>query len=222
MKDYTDYQSGRSTCGRPSIEAKRTLPAGAWTKEVQMNRFAIALVAVCLLALVVPAIADDTFYLELVQASRAFDPSWPPDGSAWHELYPVFCTGHTQTGHDDANGNGAIDVCENIMIDGVLSHIDWIGPTFVLRKVGRDQVKYVEATIAKQHDYHEVYPTFCNTVTTDPPIQYVCQEVYVTFPPEDVGWWHVESIETNIITSPSTAVREDTWSRIKAFFENLF
>lgn len=189
-----------------------------------MSKFAIAVVALGLLAmLAAPAVAQDTKYLELVQAGRSFDPTWPVDGSSWHELYPAYCTGHTQTGHDDANGNGMIEACENITLDGVLSHVDWIGPTYVLRQPGRDKTKYVEATLPKQgHNYHEVYPIFCKEITTEEPIESVCQEVFITNPPEDTGWWHVDYIGTNIITSPSTPVEPGTWSKIKAFFSNLF
>lgn len=193
-------------------------------EEVDMSKFAIAVVAVSLLALLAaPAVAQDTRYLELVQPGRSFDPTWPVDGSGWHELYPVYCTGHVQTGHDDANGNGTIEACENITLDGVLFHIDWIGPTYVLRQPGRDLTKYVEATLGRQgHNYHEVYPTFCKEITTEEPIEFVCQDVFITNPPEDMGWWHVEYVGTNIITSPSTPVDQSTWSRIKAFIGGLF
>ena len=59
------------------------------------------------------------------------------------------------------------------------------------------------------------------TTGADAPIEYECQIVYVEFPPEDVGEWHVEAIEPNIRTNGGSPVEQGTWSKIKAFFASL-
>lgn len=191
-----------------------------------MRSSGIAVAAIILLITANSAMALDTHYLEFTQpgSGRPFDPTWPPDGSTWHELFPTYCTVRTQGSHEDGNANGSIDVCEHLTLDGVRHHVDWIGPTIKLRGTGRQEDKYVEAASGngRQFHYHEVYPTFCKDIETAQPIDAVCQEVYITAPPEDVGWWHVEAIETNIISTPVTPVDEGTWSKVKTFFRKIF
>ena len=73
-------------------------------------------IAVVLVAFVLPAGAFEIF--ELNVPGRGYDPSWPPDGSTWHTIRPpaLYCTDGVQTDHDDQNGDGVIDPCENIQI----------------------------------------------------------------------------------------------------------
>ena len=188
-----------------------------------MHRCVIALVVLALVVMAVPAGADEVF--ELTAPIRGYDPTWPPDGSTWHTLHPpeFFCTDGTQTGHDDTDGDGNISFCDNIQIDGVWKHVEWIGPTIRIRSVepGRQDVKYIEPVDGRQFQYHEVSPVYCNIITTTTPIESVCQIVWVEAPPEDVGEWHVEAIETNIRTNGGSPVEKSTWSRIKDWFKNL-
>jgi len=185
-------------------------------------RHAITVCVAALLVLSAGAQAQDPMVLEY-QGVRA-DNAWPDDGSFWHTLHPAssFCQDVEQTGHDDANGDGMIDVCESVQLDGDWHHIDWIGPTYKLRSMDRQVDKYVEPLSERQHAYHEVYPTFCNEVGTNEPITHVCQEVYIEFPPEDEGWWHVEDIRMNIRTTPESPVEPSTWTKIKRFFRDVF
>ena len=195
-----------------------------------MRRFGIAFAALAVAAMVVPSLAQEFSY-ELPTLDRGYDPTWPADGATWHQLYPTYCQNDTQTGHDDADGNGSMDVCEHIFFNCERHHIEWIGPTYRLVQIpdaGRPPVepKYVEETLNgdRQYSYHEVYPIFCNIIETAEPITNECQEIWIEFPPEDVGWWHVERIETNIRTVPDPVnpVEESTWGRIKAWFGNMF
>ncbi|MFH1501787.1 MAG: hypothetical protein ABIG03_01940 [Candidatus Eisenbacteria bacterium] len=197
-----------------------------------MRRFAIAFAVLMVAAMVVPALAQD-FYYEFPTPGRGYDPTWPTDGDTWHQLYPTYCQYDTQTGHDDADGNGTMDVCEHIFFDGERHHIEWVGPTFRLVYMGappegRPPVldKFVEDAPLKdrQYSYHEIYPVFCNIIETTEPITNECQEIWIEFPPEDVGWWHVQKIETNIRTVPDPVnpVEQSTWGKIKSWFGDLF
>ncbi len=198
-----------------------------------MRRFAIALAALLVVAVVVPAFGQ-TYYYDYRPPDppdRGYDPTWPPEGSQWHQLMPNYCQYDEQTNHEDADGNGAIDVCEHIWFNGERQHVEWIGPTYKLVFMGTGKhgrpvaPKYLEEAGPgdKQFSYHEVFPTYCNIVETTEPITDECQEVWIEFPPEDVGWWHVEEINTNIRTVPDPVnpADESTWGKIKEFFRNL-
>lgn len=191
-----------------------------------MRSCVMIVAAVALVAFALPVSADEIF--ELVAPIRGFDPTWPLDGSDWHALHPpdIFCTNFEQTGHDDVDGDGNISFCDNIQLEGVWKHIEWIGPTIRIRSLtpGREDLVYIEPIEGpdRQYQYHEISPTYCNIFQTTTPIEYVCQEVWVESPPEDVGWWHVEAIETNIRTNGGTPVEPGTWSKIKSFFRDLF
>jgi len=157
-------------------------------------------IAVVLVAFALPAGAFEVF--ELNVPGRGYDPSWPPDGSPWH----------------------TIDPCENIQIDGVWKHIEWIGPTFTISRPGAREPILVEPIDgARQTQYHIIFPpeAFCVIVHTDQPIVEVCQYVVILEPPEYAGEWHVEEIDTNIHTNGGSPVEQSTWSQIKGWFQNL-
>ena len=190
-----------------------------------MRAFVTILALAALVVFTLPVSADEVF--ELPSWDRGFDPTWPPDGVTWHTLHPpeAYCTNVVQTGHDDVDGDGNMSFCDNIQIDGAWKHIEWCGPTFTLVYIGGGrQDKYVEPieSNGRQFTYHEVYPTYCNIITTTTPIEYVCQYVWIEDPPEDVGEWHVEAINTNIRTNGGSPVDDSTWGKIKSFFSNLF
>ncbi len=185
-----------------------------------MRMCVMALAAVALVAFALPVSADEVF--ELSSPARGFDPTWPPDGSGWHTLYPpdAYCTNGVQTDHDDVDGDGNMSFCDNIQIDGVWKHIEWCGPTFTLVYMGGGrQNKYVEPIEGdRQFQYHEVHPTYCDIITTTEPLEYECQYVWIDDPPDDVGEWHVEAIDTNIRTNGGSPVEPSTWTKIKNFF----
>jgi len=194
-----------------------------------MRGLAIALALFVIVTVAVSA-AGQEFYYDYRPVDRPFDPTWPPDGDEWHQLQPNYCIYDEQTDHDDADGNGYIDVCEHIWFNGERHHVEWIGPTYKLVYIGEPpgdrpvSPKYAEDAVpgSRQHVYHEVYPVFCNEFGTTEPIEYECQEIWIEFPPEDVGWWHVEEINTNIRTVPDPSpVDEGTWSRIKGWFRSM-
>lgn len=182
-------------------------------------------IAVLLAAMVLPAAAFEVFDL-VPPAGRQYDPTWPPDGSQWHGIYPagIYCTYGTQTGHDDQNGDGFIDPCENIQIDGVWKHVEWIGPTITIyQPPGRNTLMVEPIAAGRQTEYHVVYPpdAYCTIIDTDQPIEQVCQYIMVLNPPEYAGEWHVEEIGTNIHTNGGSPVDDSTWGKIKSFFRDL-
>ncbi|MCK4409382.1 MAG: hypothetical protein KAW67_04820 [Candidatus Eisenbacteria sp.] len=149
---------------------------------------------------------------------------WAPDGSQWHNLYPeeIACTVQTQTGHDDTDGDGFMDECENIQIDGVWEHIEWAGPTIYLWKADTREQLIVEPVglPGSRTEYHVVSLLYCALVDLPATLQ-VCD--YVTILSGDfAGEWHVEEIRDNVHTNGGSPVEASTWSKIKSFFEGLF
>lgn len=193
-----------------------------------MTKCILALAVIGLLVSAAPVLGDEEIYLEYpAPPGRAVDPSWPPDGAGWHMLAPTYCAGYTQTGHEDDNGDGEINACEHITLSGQRWHIKWVGPTYkMVRTAARAESMFVEPIVPggeRQHTYHMVHPVFCTIIETAEPIEYECQEVYITSPPEKVGWWHCKRIKLNIKCGPPmTPVDQSTWGKIKAWLGNLF
>ncbi|MCK4510908.1 hypothetical protein KAW64_04170 [bacterium] len=190
-----------------------------------MRSCVMIVAAVALVAFALPVSADEIF--ELVAPPRGYDPTWPPDGSGWHGLYPpeIYCTNGVQTDHDDVDGDGNMSFCDNIQIDGVWKHIEWVGPTFTIVRMGEREPILVEPIEgSRQNLYHIIFPpeAFCVMIDTDQPIVEVCQYIVILEPPEFAGEWHVEEIDTNIHTNGGSPVEPSTWSKIKDFFGNLF
>ncbi len=190
-----------------------------------MRSCVMIVAAVALVAFALPVSADEIF--ELAAPGRGYDPTWPPDGSGWHTLYPPadYCTNVTQTNHDDVDGDGNMSFCDNIQMDGVWKHIEWVGPTFTIFRPGAREPMLVEPIAgSRQNQYHIIFPpeAFCVIIHTDQPIVEVCQYIVILEPPEFAGEWHVEEIDTNIHTNGGSPVEPSTWSKIKSFFGNLF
>ena len=186
--------------------------------------------ALALVALVPPASAEFEIW-ELVPPPgdgggemRSTIP-WPADGSQWHNLRPpeIACTNGTQTGHDDQDGDGFIDACENVEIDGVWKHIEWAGPTIYLWRAGAREQLIVEpvGTPGSRTEYHVVSPLYCALVELPENLQ-VCDYVTILNPPEFAGEWHVEEIRDNIHSNGGSPVEPSTWSQIKSWFGSLF
>jgi hypothetical protein len=185
-------------------------------------------IAVLLVSFVLPAAADMAIF-EYAPINRSYDPTWPPDGATWHGIHPgaTFCALADQTDHDDADGNGQIDACESIQLDGVWRHVEWIGPTITITYLtdgSRVPVMIEPVTEPGRPpapvEYHVVYPedAFCTTIVTDVPITDVCQIVTIIEPPEYAGPWHVEEIATNIHVGSGSPVERSTWAKIKNIF----
>jgi hypothetical protein len=210
-----------------SLVERPVVFSGTPERTLTMRRCVIALAVLGIVAAAVPVGAQEQLYLHLMEPGRPFDPTWPPDGAPWHELHPTYCNTHTQTGHEDDNGNGQMDVCENFTLDGVRYHIEWVGPTYVLTggvNGERPETIYCEGgDPTRQYLYHEIYPNFCDIFMVWDPIEFVCQDVYIEPGSPHEGWWHVEEIGTNVIVTPNplNPVEDSTWSKIKSFFRNL-
>jgi hypothetical protein len=179
-----------------------------------------------LVALVLPAAAFETYEL-VAEPGRSYDPTWPPDGpgTQWHQMLPpeAFCTFGEQTDHDDADGDGLISFCDNVQIDGVWKHIEWVGPTIAIEPLGGGDMLYMEP-IGRDNEYHIIHPPefACLIVPITGGIVEECQVVIVEPPSPFAGEWHVVEINTNIRTNGGSPVEPGTWSKIKNFFSNLF
>lgn len=88
------------------------------------------------------------------------DEPLPPEGTKWHELAPVYCKNHRQTGPVEDNGDGVLSECDKIPIDGQMYHIKWVGPTLFLDCGGR--AVEPQGDIASMFEpgtiYNEVHP----------------------------------------------------------------
>jgi hypothetical protein len=176
-----------------------------------------------LLALAIPAGAQ--MYLELGGPPVRYDDTIPPDGSQWHELYPIFCTPHVQNGYFD-NGDGVVSECDVILIDGIRYHVDWAGPTYYLMYLGEPpEERWLEPEPGIDDVWHEVAPVFCNIwdvldwedTDQNGEISF-CDNVLL----QD-GWWHVEDVRLDItVTEEPSPVEDSTWSKIKAWWSNHF
>jgi hypothetical protein len=188
-------------------------------------RTVVAIAVVGLLALAVPASAQ-TLYLEL--GIGPVDDPIPPNGADWHELYPTFCTIHTQEGYGD-NGDGEVSVCDMITLSGVLYHIEWVGPTYFLYNTVTGDVMFAEPTNPDPggnptgETWHEIAPEFCTEWTVDDwedngdGIVSQCDIVWIGGEP-----WHIEEVNLDITVTPGSPTEKSTWGKIKGFFGDLF
>jgi len=173
--------------------------------------------ALLMVALAMPAAAQ--MYLEFSGSPVRYDDTVPPDGSVWHELYPVFCNARIQDGYED-NGDGVVSVCDVIIIDGIRYHVDWAGPTYYLTLAEPPSERWVEPEGTGDF-LHEVAPIFCQTWEVlewedndqDGEVSY-CDMLLL---PD--GWWHVEDVSLDItVTEEPSPVEQSTWTKIKTFF----
>ena len=193
-----------------------------------MRAFVTVLVLAALVAFALPASAEFDVY-ELVPGppGRPYDPTWPPDGTTWHQMVPAaaFCTQATQTDHDDVDGDGQISFCDNIKLGGDWKHIEWVGPTIKIEPVGGGDMLYVEPVDGgRQNEYHIIHPPelACTIATITGDMAVECQIVTVEPPSPFEGEWHIVEVGTNIHTNGGSPVEQGTWTKIKSFFSNLF
>jgi len=190
-------------------------------KEVAM-RNCVLLTLAALIALAVPAGAQ--MYLELGIAPIRFD--IPPNGSEWHELHPNFCVVHPQEGYID-NGDGVVSVCDNIVIGGIIYHIDWAGPTYYMVDVSNGEPWFVEPEDPQTSGdptgemWHVVAgPEFCTMYPVDGWEDNGDGEVSGCDIVIVAGrTWHIEEVRLDItITEAGSPVQASTWSKLKSFF----
>ena len=188
-----------------------------------------AIVIACILAvLVLPASAEFKIWERVDPTDGGgemrSDIPWPPEGTQWHNLRPpeIACSYGTQTGHDDQDGDGFIDACENVQIDGVWEHIEWAGPTLHLWNPQTRETLIIEpvGTPGDRTEYHVVSPLYCALVELPPDLQ-ICDFVTILNPPEFAGEWHIEDIRDNIHSNGGSPVDPSTWSQIKNWFRGL-
>jgi hypothetical protein len=190
-----------------------------------------AIVTIFVLAALVTTAGAEFKIWELVEPPPAdngsrLDVPWPADGAGqWHNIRPpeLACTIGLQTGHDDQDGDGLIDVCENVQIDGVWEHIEWVGPTLYLYRPDTREQLIVEPVdpLDSRSEYHVVSPLYCAMVELPPDLQ-ICDYITILNPPEFAGEWHIEDIRENIHTNGGSPVQPSTWGAIKAWLGNLF
>ena len=187
--------------------------------------------------LVLPAVAQEHY--ELVGSPFSRNEPWPPDGAEWHGLAPVgiFCTSAIQEGHED-NGNGIIDACDHITLNGTRYHITWAGPTYHLMAIGGETPPWSDGGAEPEdpvsgenptcENWHWIYPeeAYCQVSHVDdwedsgvePGLLDACDNVYI-----GGTWWHIVEVSWNIeVVEDPSPITPSTWGKIKDFFSGMF
>jgi hypothetical protein len=156
-----------------------------------------------------------------------------PNCSTWHELYPNFCVNHHQDSYND-NGDGTVSPCDEIVLDGVVWHISWVGPTYYLTcyPPGEPPVPVIWEPNLGPHDpgspvcetWEEVMPAFGDQHHVDEWADNdgslnlsICDEIW-----SDGLLYHVDDIRLNIIVvPPGTPVEETTWGKLKSWLGSI-
>lgn len=177
------------------------------------------------------SIQPGQIYLELVGGGSvpfkpgigATGPAITPDCTSWHELYPTYCSMHHQDAYTD-NGDGALSPCDNIVLGGIVYHVDWVGPTYVLTDPS-DHDHWMEPTDLNHNPnspicevWEEVHPGtglthhVDNWIDNGDGVLSVCDEI------SSAGiLYHVAEVNLNIRVSPGgVPTRPSTWGKIKS------
>ena len=182
-------------------------------------------IVVIAILMVVAGAARAQTHLELMTPLRE---DIPPDGSQWHELYPMFCVVHDQDSYED-NGDGQISPCDFITFGGQRQHITWVGPTYTLVDVSSGDQWHAEPTDPYNPDdpfcevWFEVYPNYGDEWHVEDwqdngdGVVGPCDIVIIRG-----GTYHIERVDLNITTEPASPVKGSTWGKIKSFFSGLF
>ena len=125
----------------------------------------IAAAAMMMVALSAGAVKE-AVYIDAGSWNVLVPPPVPPTGTPWDQLYPD--TGHIylQTGYHD-NGDGIVSTCDNLELDGVMHHVDWVGPTYWIALVTDTMVVEPDPSNPDSLDLqvcdylHEISPDFC-------------------------------------------------------------
>lgn len=79
---------------------------------------------------------------------------YPPFGTLWHEVYPIYSNVYTILDWSDSSQNGILDYCDWILLDdGTWWHVEDIATDLILNEKIMDPVDIV---------WHELYPTYCD------------------------------------------------------------
>ncbi len=159
-------------------------------------------------------------------------PGIPPNCSTWHELFPVYCAPHHQSGYEDADSSGTISPCDIIVLGTVPWHVKWVGPTYFVTCRPPDggpltSVVFEPSTVNPTENpicevWHEIWPNFCREIHIDSFHDAnsngrldECDEVDVNTPAGPV-FYHIDRIGCNIIVQdPRTPSKQSTWGWIK-------
>lgn len=160
----------------------------------------------------------------------------PPNGSSWHELYPVYCGTWIQDGYTD-NGDGVVSPCDIIRLSGIPYHVTWVGPTYFVtcsQTPGGPPVRtaafepvgnYPPGSNPICQVWHEVWPNFCQQIHIDSwhdngnGVLDECDEVD-TNSATGTLFYHIDRIGCNVVVEPVpvTPSERGSWSWIKGIF----
>jgi len=157
----------------------------------------------------------------------------PQNGSVWHELYPVWCTSHPQTGYYDNDGDGVVSVCDDILEPNMCWHVDAVTTTYFFSPVaggGQSAGEPAEPT----PDPSPVCEMWHIVFADGPPFTY-CQSVHIDGWEDNnqngqldvcdniqIGglWYHIDRIGCDVTVSPNPATdtNHSTWGWLKNLF----
>jgi len=77
-----------------------------------------------------------TYFLDclgiVAEPSGEVNPDGDPTGEVWHEVYPDYCKEWVVEEWKDANGNGIVDECDYVILNGMLCHIKRVSVDIII------------------------------------------------------------------------------------------
>lgn len=168
----------------------------------------LGIAGVLLVCALAAGATQEAIYLEGGLWNVTVPPPVPPSGTMWQQIYPDDTNQFEQTKYHD-NGDEIVSVCDNIELEGVMHHIDWVGPTYWVSK-GPDTMA-VEPEPANPDSLdlqtcdilHEIWPEWCNYYhvivfqdNNGNSYPDACDDIQI-----DGEWWHIEKVTLNIVAS---------------------
>lgn len=166
-----------------------------------------------------------------------------PLSTSWHELYPQFCQNFTLTSWEDINLTGTLNGGDQIdMINVTGGEVHWYYvdrltfTLYITPQIQGPQPMYIE--FKGPYDsmilanplgtlWHEVYPVYCPIYhiigwnDTGQPYGQIsfCDWIQL----EDLSWWHVEQVSTDLILNEKIANPIYTyWNELYPTFGNRY
>lgn len=175
--------------------------------------------------------------LEAPAGPVANGPLIPPNCSAWHELWPIFCQPHHQDGYHDNDGDGMISPCDEIILNHAGYHVVWVGPTYHMSRVTPPgSIPFIAEPFSPElpgespvcEIWQEIYPNFGRQFHVDSwhdngnGVLDVCDEIdEQNSPGVPPAIYHIDRISVDIIIEfDPTATVGRSWGAVKKIYHH--
>lgn len=158
----------------------------------------------------------------------------PPNCSAWHELWPIFCQPHHQDGYHDNDHDGMISPCDEIILNHAGYHVVWVGPTYHMSRVSppgstpiiAEPINPTPGENPICEIWQEIYPNFGRLFHIDSwhdngnGILDVCDGIDENTPTGNAVY-HIDRISVDIIIEfDPTATVGRSWGAVKKIYHH--